>query len=272
MSKKRIKRNAIAWGVTIAVHAMVLATLFLLHLHASQRDEPEELLLINFGTTDQLSAGLFEPSAASAATSPEVSDAAIEASVPQKTQTKPQEVSEIKQNIDPSISMAEKQRQKAEAERIRREEALKKQKAAEEAERRKREEAGKAISSNVAGAFGKGDQMGTNQGTGTVAQGNQGHIGGSGSSYSLTGRTIIGNGGYPERPKYNTPTRGTINVTIVVNASGKVTQARVRLRGTNITDNSLQRAAIEAAKATRFNAAPGSQEQEGVITYHFDVR
>ena len=42
--------------------------------------------------------------------------------------------------------------------------------------------------------------------------------------------------------------------------------------GTNIADPSVRAAALEAARKTRFNAVPGSDEQEGSITYHFKIR
>ena len=66
--------------------------------------------------------------------------------------------------------------------------------------------------------------------------------------------------------------RGTVVVEITVNAAGKVTNAEVRLRGTNVVDSKLRSAALQAARKTRFNAVGGVPDQKGTITYHFDVK
>ena len=83
---------------------------------------------------------------------------------------------------------------------------------------------------------------------------------------------MVGNGGRPARPTGFSPTRGTVVVRIVVNADGKVIEATQRLRGTNVTDSRTVQAAIRAALATLFNAQPGAADQEGTITYHFDIQ
>ncbi len=275
MQQEKIKRNVIALAVSVGVHVGLLALLFVLHLRAAPREEPEELILINFGTTE-LSSGDFEPAPQESVSNPDVQQEQL----PQESQpvvNKPtvRAKSELRQEIEPAPHMANAERVRREAEqKLRREaeEARKRAEAAAEAERRRKAEAGQAISNNVAGAFGRGAGQGSTQGTGNTPNGNQGNPGGSGSSYSLTGRTIVGNGGYPQRPQYSKPIRGTVRVNIVVNNAGRVTETSIRLRGTNLTDASAQRAAIEAAKATRFNAIPGGGDQEGVITYHFDIK
>ncbi|MDY4245100.1 MAG: energy transducer TonB, partial [Porphyromonas sp.] len=52
----------------------------------------------------------------------------------------------------------------------------------------------------------------------------------------------------------------------------QVTNAVVRLRGTNVVDSALRKAAVDAARKTRFNALEGVPDQKGTITYHFDVK
>ena len=51
-----------------------------------------------------------------------------------------------------------------------------------------------------------------------------------------------------------------------------MTNAEVRLRGTNVVDSKLRSAALQAARKTRFNAVGGVPDQKGTITYHFDVK
>jgi tonB family C-terminal domain len=64
---------------------------------------------------------------------------------------------------------------------------------------------------------------------------------------------------------------GNVRVRIVVDGNGSVIRATIA-PGTNIADPSVRAAALEAARKTRFNAVPGSDEQEGSITYHFKIR
>lgn len=256
MQQEKVKRNAIAIAVSVGAHVALIALLFVLHLRAAPREEPEELILVNFGITE-LSSGAFEPAPQETASNPDVQteQTPTQKQPVVKKQQAPAE-SDLRQDVEPAphLAKAEKARQEAEM------------------KRKRKAEAGKAINNNVAGAFGRGAEQGNTQGSGTQANGNQGNPGGSGSSYSLTGRTIVGNGGYPEKPRYSKPIRGTVRVNIVVNNAGRVTDASIRLRGTNITDAAAQRAAIEAAKTTRFNAIAGGGDQEGVITYHFDIK
>ncbi len=92
------------------------------------------------------------------------------------------------------------------------------------------------------------------------------------AGFSLAGRSISGNGGFPARPKGFKPIRGTIVVAILVNDKGNVIKAERSLRGSNITDPAVIRAAIRAAKETHFNSSLGAEVQRGTITYHFDIQ
>ena len=64
---------------------------------------------------------------------------------------------------------------------------------------------------------------------------------------------------------------GVVRVRIVVDGAGHVTRATVA-QGTNIADTSIRNAALAAARATRFNAVAGAEEQEGIITYRFKIQ
>lgn len=177
---------------------------------------------------------------------------------PQKT---PQKQVEIPKPEKSEAEKAEEARRLAEAK------AERERKAAEEAARKR-----------VAGAFGKGAQMG-NKGTAT-GEGVQGSptgnsdtgatsgVGGYGS-FSLNGRSL-GPGGLP-RPTYNVQDEGRVVVTITVNPAGEVIATSIN-RQTNTVNTALRRAAEEAARKARFNQIDGVGNQTGTITYHFKLK
>ena len=150
-------------------------------------------------------------------------------------------------------------------------------KARAEAERRAREEAARReaqrqeIGHSVAGAFGRQSGAAGSQGTASSGTGNQGNPNGSAGSYALTGRTIVSNGGVLARPSTNRAIDGIVRVRIIVDGSGRVIQATLA-QGTNIADTSVRNAALSAARATRFNAVAGADDQEGLITYRFKIQ
>lgn len=158
--------------------------------------------------------------------------------------------------------------ERAEAERKR---------AAEEAARKKRE-AEEATRKKVAGAFGKGAQMG-NQGNskGEGQQGaptgnsNEGALQGTGGygSFSLEGRSL-GPGGLP-KPAYNVADEGKVVVSIVVNPEGIVISTSIH-KTTNTVNATLRKAAEEAARKARFNRIEGKGNQTGTITYYFNLK
>lgn len=175
-----------------------------------------------------------------------------------KTEAKKEEVKK------PEKTEAEKAE---EARRLAEEKAERERKAAEEAARRR-----------VAGAFGKGAQMGnkgTTEGTGIqgsptgnspdgVATG----VGGYGT-FNLNGRSI-GEGGLP-KPIYNVQDEGRVVVTITVNPAGHVIATSIN-RQTNTVNPALRKAAEDAAKKARFNAVSGLNNQTGTITYYFNLK
>lgn len=175
-----------------------------------------------------------------------------------KTEAKKEEVKK------PEKTEAEKAE---EARKLAEEKAERERKAAEEAARRR-----------VAGAFGKGAQMGnkgTTEGTGIqgsptgnspdgVATG----VGGYGT-FNLNGRSI-GEGGLP-KPIYNVQDEGRVVATITVNPAGHVIATSIN-RQTNTVNPALRKAAEDAAKKARFNAVSGLNNQTGTITYYFNLK
>lgn len=131
------------------------------------------------------------------------------------------------------------------------------------------------VDNKVAGLFDRKKPAGSESGTGKSDAGSgvadKGKAGSS-AGWSLDGRSIVGNSGRPVMPTRVPDIRGTVVVEITVNAAGQVTNAEVRLRGTNVVDSKLRSAALQAARKTRFNAVEGVPDQKGTITYHFDVK
>lgn len=150
-----------------------------------------------------------------------------------------------------------------------------------EAEKRAEAEkaAAEAAANKIAGAFGKGAQMG-NKGSATSGQGVQGKpdgnsttggmagMGGYGT-FDLNGRSL-GEGGLPV-PVYNVQEEGRVVVTIVVNPAGKVISTSINKR-TNTVNPVLRKAAEDAARKARFNTVDGVDNQSGTITYYFRLR
>jgi TonB family protein len=163
--------------------------------------------------------------------------------------------------------------EKTEAEKA--EEARKLAEAKAERERREAEEAARK---RVAGAFGKGAQMGskgTTEGTGiqgsptgNAPEGASSGTGGYGT-FDLGGRSI-GQGGLP-RPAYNVQDEGIVVVSITVNPAGHVIATSID-RKTNTINSALRKAAEDAAKKARFNAVSGLNNQTGTITYYFKLK
>ena len=149
------------------------------------------------------------------------------------------------------------------------------------AEKRAAEEkaAAEAAAKRVAGAFGKGTQMGSKgnastgtglQGspTGNSAEGKTEGVGGYGT-FDLNGRSL-GPAGLP-KPVYNVQDEGRVVVTITVNPEGIVIGTSINKR-TNTVNATLRKAAEEAARKARFNAVDGINNQTGTITYYFKLK
>ena len=185
---------------------------------------------------------------------PKVKTETVKKETPKKEPVKPKEKTE-----------AEK---RAEAERLAAE-----KKAAEE------RAAAEAAAKRIAGAFGKGTQMGSKgtadsgeglQGspTGNAAEGKSTGVGGYGT-FDLNGRSL-GPGGLP-MPVYNVQEEGRVVVTITVNPAGQVIHTSINKR-TNTANAALRKAAEDAAKKARFNTVSGVNNQTGTITYYFKLK
>lgn len=173
--------------------------------------------------------------------------------VPKKETVKPKEKTEAEKRAEAEKAAAEK---KAAAER-----------------------AAEAAAKKIAGAFGKGTQMG-DKGSGTTGTGLEGSptgnssegkstgVGGYGT-FDLNGRSL-GSGGLP-MPVYNVQDEGRVVVTITVNPAGQVISTSINKR-TNTVNASLRKAAEEAARKARFNRVDGVNNQTGTITYYFKLK
>lgn len=139
--------------------------------------------------------------------------------------------------------------------------------------------AAEAVAKRIAGAFGKGTQMGS-KGMTTTGQGFQGSLTGNAEEGKLTGTggygtfdlngRSLGPGGLP-MPVYDVQEEGRVVVTITVNPTGQVIQTSINKR-TNTANVALRKAAEDAAKKARFNVVDGVNNQTGTITYYFKLK
>ena len=188
---------------------------------------------------------------------------------PKKETVKPKEVAKPKEPVKkPEKTEAEKA---AEAKRLAEEKAERERKAAEEAARKR-----------DAGAFGKGAQMEGNKGTTAGGTGTEGSKEGNSSigaktgtggegTFDLGGRSL-GAGTRLPKPECNVREEGRVVVNITVNPAGLVVGTSVNLSLTNTSDQTLRKAALDAAKKARFEAVEMVTNQTGTITYYFNFK
>ena len=278
------RRGAVAALVTVACHVLFLLLLWVLKL-SNDRPAPkptEVLIAVNVGNVAS-AAGAIEPGG-----TPDVTEPAPKVAAPPKVapptpptppapQPKAQRPTPRTREVDQPLQ-TQQHEQSLQVEATRRAEAERQAKAKAEAAQRaaealaaSRRAQSQQIGNSVAGAFGKQAGQAGSQGTAASGSGNQGDPNGSPSSYALSGRKIISNGGALVAPRVQRAVEGNVRVRIVVDGNGSVIRATIA-PGTNIADPSVRAAALEAARKTRFNAVPGSDEQEGSITYHFKIR
>lgn len=278
------RRGAVAALVTVACHVLFLLLLWVLKL-SSDRPAPkptEVLIAVNVGNVAS-AAGAIEPGGTPNVTEPAPKVAAPPKVAPPTPPTPPapqpkaqrptprtREVDQPLQTQQHEQSLQVEAARRAEAERQAKAKAEAAQRAAEALAASRRAQS-QQIGNSVAGAFGKQAGQAGSQGTAASGSGNQGDPNGSPSSYALSGRKIISNGGALVAPRVQRAVEGNVRVRIVVDGNGSVIRATIA-PGTNIADPSVRAAALEAARKTRFNAVPGSDEQEGSITYHFKIR
>lgn len=267
----------------LLVHVAIIALLILVGFTLPEPSEEDGIPVMLGEVPDAL--GAADPSLVKVDVMPE------EVAPPQVQETAEQEI--ITQETEETVAIKPKAEpkkkevkkpEKTEAEKN--EEARKLAEAKAERERkeaiakaeRERKEAEEAARKRVAGAFGKGAQMGSKgntqgegiQGspTGNAATGATTGTGGYGT-FNLGGRSI-GEGGLP-RPVYNVQDEGRVVVTITVNPAGQVIATSIN-RQTNTVNPALRKAAEDAAKKARFNAVSGLNNQIGTITYYFNLK
>ena len=203
--------------------------------------------------------------------------------VPKKETPKPTPKKEVVKKETPKKEVVKKEVPKKEPEKPKEKTEAEKWAEAERlaAEKKAAEEkaAAEAAAKRIAGAFGKGTQMGS-KGTGDAGQGIQGSptgnaaegkssgVGGYGT-FDLNGRSL-GPGGLP-MPVYNVQEEGRVVVTITVNPAGQVIQTSINKR-TNTANAALRKAAEDAARKARFNSVDGVNNQTGTITYYFKLK
>ena len=262
MNRKK-KGKYIGLAGALLVHIVVIALLILVGFTLPEQSEEGGVPVMMGEMPDAW--GAADPSLVEVETMPEEAEQEMLTQEDEETVAiKPKAEEKKKEVKKPEKSAAEKAE---EARKLAAEKAERERKAAEEAARKR-----------VAGAFGKGAQMGSKGATeGTGVQGSptgnssEGATAGTGGygTFNLGGRSI-GEGGLP-RPVYNVQDEGKVVVTITVNPAGQVIGTSIN-RQTNTVNPALRKAAEDAAKKARFNTVSGLSNQTGTITYYFNLK
>ena len=295
-----MKKNKITGLVgTLVLHAIVLLLLFLVSISKPKAQE-EGGVPVMLGNME-MAQGNADPYTLTDVDVLDEPQMPAEASVPEPVPETPSETEMITQEDEPSIAVPKKETPKpktkteivkAKKEIVKADKEIAKAKEKSEAEKRAEAErlaaekkaaeeraAAEAAAKRIAGAFGKGTQMGS-KGTSNSGQGIQGSptgnsadgkttgVGGYGT-FDLNGRSL-GPGGLP-RPVYNVQEEGRVVVTITVNPAGQVIQTSINKR-TNTANAALRKAAEDAARKARFNVVDGVNNQTGTITYYFKLK
>lgn len=291
-----MKKNKVAGLVgTFVLHAVVLVLLFLIAISKPKAQE-EGGVPVMLGNME-VAQGNADPYTLTDVDILDEPQLPTEASVPEPVPTPPAEAEMITQDDEPTIAVPKKETPKPTPKKeVVKKETPKKEpvKPKEKTEAEKRAEAerlaaekkaaeeraaAEAAAKRMAGAFGKGTQMGS-KGTGTTGEGIQGSptgnsaegkstgVGGYGT-FDLNGRSL-GPGGLP-MPVYNVQEEGRVVVTITVNPAGQVIQTSINKR-TNTANATLRKAAEDAARKARFNVVDGVNNQTGTITYYFKLK
>ena len=253
MVNQKKKGKYIGMAGALVVHVAIIALLILVGFTPPEPSEEGGVPVMLGEVPDAL--GAADPSLVKVDVMPEETAPQVQETVEQDIITQEtEETVAIKPKAEPKKKEEVKKPEKTEAEK------------AEEARKR------------VAGAFGKGAQMGSKgdtegegiQGspTGNAPSGATSGTGGYGS-FNLGGRSL-GEGGLP-RPVYNVQDEGRVVVTITVNPAGHVIATSIN-RQTNTVNPALRKAAEDAAKKARFNAVSGLNNQTGTITYYFNLK
>ena len=291
-----MKKNKVTGLVgTLVLHVVLLILLFLIAISKpeSQEEGGVPVMLGNM----EMAQGYADPYTLTDVDILDEPQLPTEVSAPEPVPTPPVESEMITQEDEPTIAVPKKETPKPapKKETVKKETPKKepvKPKEKTEAEKRAEAEllaaekkaaeeraAAEAAAKRIAGAFGKGTQMGSKgnatsgegiQGspTGNAADGQTSGVGGYGT-FDLNGRSL-GPGGLP-RPVYNVQEEGRVVVTITVNPAGQVIHTSINKR-TNTANAALRKAAEDAARKARFNAVGGVNNQTGTITYYFKLK
>jgi TonB family protein len=293
--------------ISVLVHGLAILLLVMLEMSGRVPDKPEGVT-VNFGYIDD-GTGDMEPVEAEIEQQPVVEQAAPPpAKAPPVREKAEKPASKIVTQDKQDAPVVKKQtREELEAEQRRRDEiAAKRQadleKARIEAERQrqeqiererveaeqKKQEEQQAQRNAIKGRMGKsfGGSTGTGQTQGEGVTGNAGNQGdplgdaasnnrgtgggrGSGISYSLEGRSVVGS---LAKPDYTVNDYGDVVVQITVNRNGDVIAAVPGVKGSTTMDSRLLEAAKKAAMTAKFNRDPNAAEvQKGTITYKFKL-
>ncbi len=270
-SKKKAKYVGLTGA--LLVHVAIVALLLLVGFSLPEKVEEDGMPVMlgevpdAWGTADP---SLVEVDVVPEQTAPEVQEAAEQEMI---TQEEEETVA-----IKPKTEVKKKTEKPKKPEKTEAEKAEEARKLAEAKAEKERKEAEEAARKRVAGAFGKGAQMGSKgntegkgiQGspTGNAPTGATSGVGGYGT-FSLGGRSL-GEGGLP-KPVYNVQDEGRVVVDITVNPAGRVIATSIN-RQTNTVNSALRKAAEDAARKARFNAVGGVDNQTGTITYYFNLK
>ena len=282
-----MKKNKVTgWIGTVVLHAVLLVLLLLVAVSKPEMQE-EGGVPVMLGNME-MAQGNSDPYTLTDVDVLDEPQLPTEVSAPEPVPTPPVESEMITQEDEPTVAVPKKETPKPAPKK----EVIKKEPPKTEAEKREEAErlaaekraaeeraAAEAAAKKIAGAFGKGTQMGS-KGTGTSGEGIQGSptgnategkttgVGGYGE-FSLNGRSL-GPGGLP-RPIYNVQEEGRVVVTITVNPAGQVVHTSIN-KLTNTANVALRKAAEDAARKARFNTVSGVNNQTGTITYYFKLK
>ena len=270
---------------TLAVHVLVVALLLLLNMVMPEKQE-EGGVPVMLGDTE-LAQGSSVPYnmtevdilPATEAVEPEMTDPVTEVEQPMITQKDEPSMVVKEEKSEDKKKKAETEVKEHPKKPVEKQTEKPKEKTEAELRAEAEKAAAEATASKIAGAFGKGAQMGS-KGTSSSGSGVQGAMHGNSSTggttgaggygtFDLNGRSL-GEGGLP-KPVYNVQDEGRVVVTIVVNPAGQVISTSINKR-TNTVNPALRKAAEEAARKARFNAVDGVDNQSGTITYYFRLK
>ena len=270
MNQKK-KGKYIGLAGALLVHVVVIALLILVGFTLPEQSEEGGVPVMMGETSDAW--GVADPSLVEVETMPEEAAPEVPEEAEQEMLTQ-----EDEETVAIKPKTEEKKKEIKKPEKTEAEKAEEARKLAAEKAERERKAAEEAARKRVAGAFGKGAQMGSKgategtgvQGspTGNSSEGKSSGVGGYGT-FDLNGRSL-GSGGLP-MPVYNVQDEGRVVVTITVNPAGQVISTSINKR-TNTVNASLRKAAEGAARKARFNQVDGVNNQTGTITYYFKLK